>query len=93
MVSPAVHLVLASIPVPGDQAPAQGLARAIQLSVAPVFLLTGISALIGVPTNRLSRVMDRADHLGAVRSSPMSRRPASAPPPMASTSCGPGAAC
>jgi hypothetical protein len=30
-----------------------------------VFLLTGISALIGVLTNRLSRVMDRADHLGA----------------------------
>ncbi len=63
--SQAVHPFLSSIPVPGDQAPVQGLARAIQLSVAPVFLLTGISALIGVLTNRLSRVMDRADHLGA----------------------------
>ncbi|MCS5692389.1 DUF2721 domain-containing protein [Cyanobium sp. FGCU-6] len=55
----------AFIPVPGDQAPVQGLARAIQLSVAPVFLLTGVSALIGVLTHRLSRVMDRADQLVA----------------------------
>jgi len=56
--------LLASIPVPGDQAPVQGLARAIQLSVAPVFLLTGVSGLIGVLTNRLTRVLDRADQLG-----------------------------
>jgi len=46
-----------------DHAPVIGLARAIQLSVAPVFLLTGISGLLGVLTNRLSRVIDRARSL------------------------------
>ena len=34
--------------------------HAIQLSVAPVFLLTAIGALLGVLTNRLGRVIDRA---------------------------------
>lgn len=32
----------------------------IQLSVAPVFLLTGVAAMLGVLTNRLSRIIDRA---------------------------------
>ncbi len=36
-----------------------GLARAIQLSVAPVFLLTGISGLLNLFTGRLSRIIDR----------------------------------
>jgi hypothetical protein len=36
------------------------IAHAIQLAVAPVFLLTGISALLGVMTNRLARIIDRA---------------------------------
>ena len=35
------------------------IARAIQLAVAPVFLLTGIAALLGVMANRLSRIIDR----------------------------------
>lgn len=35
------------------------LAKAIQLSVAPVFLLTGISSLLSLFTTRLSRIMDR----------------------------------
>lgn len=34
--------------------------QAIQLAVAPVFLLTGISGLLSVMTNRLGRVIDRA---------------------------------
>lgn len=34
--------------------------HAIQLSVAPVFLLTAIGAFLGVLTNRLARVIDRA---------------------------------
>lgn len=34
--------------------------RAIQLSVAPVFLLSGIGAMLAVMTNRLARVVDRA---------------------------------
>lgn len=36
------------------------VAHAIQLSVAPVFLLTGIGAMLSVMTNRLARVIDRA---------------------------------
>jgi hypothetical protein len=37
-----------------------GLAKAIQLSVAPVFLLTAIAGVLGVISNRLARVLDRA---------------------------------
>ena len=36
------------------------IAHLIQLSVAPVFLLSGIGVLLGVLTNRLARVVDRA---------------------------------
>ena len=35
------------------------LAEIIQTAIAPVFLLAGISALLGVMTNRLTRVIDR----------------------------------
>lgn len=41
------------------------VAHAIQLSVAPVFLLTGIGAILSVLTNRLGRVIDRARILEA----------------------------
>jgi hypothetical protein len=34
--------------------------RAIQLALAPVFLLTGIAGLLNVMTNRLARIVDRA---------------------------------
>ena len=37
-----------------------GVAHSIQLSVAPVFLLSGIGVLLGVLTNRLARIVDRA---------------------------------
>ncbi len=37
-----------------------GVAHVIQLAVAPVFLLSGIGAMLAVMTNRLSRVIDRA---------------------------------
>ena len=40
------------------------VANAIQLSVAPVFLLTGIGAILAVMANRLSRVVDRHRALG-----------------------------
>ena len=43
-----------------------GLARAIKLSVAPVFLLTAIAGLLGVISNRLARVLDRAQRLQSV---------------------------
>jgi hypothetical protein len=36
------------------------ISRTIQLAVAPVFLLSGIGAMLAVMTNRLSRVIDRA---------------------------------
>jgi len=36
------------------------IAHAIQLAVTPVFLLSGIGVLLGVLTNRLARVVDRA---------------------------------
>lgn len=35
------------------------VAHVIQLSVGPVFLLTGIGAILAVLTNRLARVVDR----------------------------------
>lgn len=37
----------------------------IQLAIAPVFLLTGIASILGVLTNRLGRVIDRARKLEA----------------------------
>ena len=36
------------------------VAHAIQLAVAPVFLLSGIGAMLAVLTSRLSRIIDRA---------------------------------
>jgi hypothetical protein len=36
------------------------IAHAIQLAIAPVFLLTGIGSLLSVMTSRLARVIDRA---------------------------------
>jgi hypothetical protein len=39
------------------------IAHAIQLALAPVFLLSGIAGFLGVLANRLSRVVDRARNL------------------------------
>jgi hypothetical protein len=39
------------------------IAHAIQLALAPVFLLSGIAAFLGVLTNRLARLVDRARNL------------------------------
>jgi len=36
------------------------VAHAIQLAVAPVFLLSGVGAMLAVLTNRLSRIIDRS---------------------------------
>lgn len=41
------------------QGPFTDVARAIQLALAPVFLLTGIAGLLNVMTTRLSRIIDR----------------------------------
>ncbi|MDZ4812821.1 MAG: DUF2721 domain-containing protein, partial [Pseudomonadota bacterium] len=40
-----------------------GIAHAIQLALAPVFLLSAIGAMLAVMTNRLSRIVDRARSL------------------------------
>jgi len=37
--------------------------HAIQLAIAPVFLLSGIAALLGVMAGRLGRIVDRAQEL------------------------------
>ena len=39
------------------------IAHLVELSVAPVFLLAGIGALLNVVTARLGRVVDRARNL------------------------------
>jgi hypothetical protein len=41
------------------------VAHVIQQAVAPVFLLTGVGAILGVLTNRLSRIIDRFRKLDA----------------------------
>jgi hypothetical protein len=46
-----------------NQEPIATLAHVIQLSVAPVFLLTGIAGLLNVLAGRLARVIDRARHI------------------------------
>ena len=41
-------------------APALDIAHVIQQAVAPVFLLSGVAAMLNVLTSRLARVIDRA---------------------------------
>src|SRR3954469_11170356 len=48
--------------MPIEHAP-QLISHAIQLAIAPVFLLTGIASLLGVMATRLARVIDRARSL------------------------------
>jgi hypothetical protein len=43
-----------------DETGIAAVAHVIQLAVAPVFLLTGIGALLSVLTGRLGRIIDRA---------------------------------
>jgi hypothetical protein len=53
----------------GTETALAAVGHAIQLSVAPVFLLTAIGAMLGVLTNRLARVVDRARQFQAALSS------------------------
>lgn len=46
---------MASFPIDPDT-----VSHGIQLAVAPVFLLTAVSGLIGAVANRLARIIDRA---------------------------------
>jgi hypothetical protein len=43
--------------------PVTTIAHAIQLAVAPVFLLTGVASILSVLTNRLGRIIDRSRFL------------------------------
>lgn len=43
------------------------MSHAIQLAIAPVFLLTGIAGLLAVIANRLGRIIDRARSLEQLR--------------------------
>jgi hypothetical protein len=42
---------------------AEPISHAIQLAIAPVFLLTGIAGLLSVMANRLARVVDRTRYV------------------------------
>jgi uncharacterized protein DUF2721 len=42
------------------ESPVVAIGHVIQLAVAPVFLLTGVSGLLAVLINRLARIIDRA---------------------------------
>ena len=46
-----------------DTAVSPDVARAIQLALAPVLLLTGIATILNVMSGRLSRIIDRGRHL------------------------------
>ncbi|HTN51883.1 MAG TPA: DUF2721 domain-containing protein [Anaeromyxobacter sp.] len=46
--------------MPPEQLPIFSVARVIQLSVAPVFLLTALGTMLGVFSTRLGRIVDRA---------------------------------
>jgi hypothetical protein len=46
-----------------DAIPVSTIAHLIQLSIAPVFLLAGVGAILNVLANRLARVVDRVRHL------------------------------
>jgi len=52
------------------------IAKAIQLALAPVFLLTGIAGMLNVMTNRLSRIIDRVRQLTEGRNTPAPSPPA-----------------
>jgi hypothetical protein len=43
--------------------PITTIAHAIQLAVAPVFLVTGVASILSVLTNRLARIIDRSRFL------------------------------
>ena len=51
------------------------IAHAIQLALAPVFLLSGIWVFLGVLTNRLARIVDRARNLENELRHPEARDP------------------
>lgn len=58
-----------------------GIAHVIQLSIAPVFLLSAIGAMLAVMTNRLARIVDRARRSEARLAEADAARASGAPSP------------
>lgn len=56
-----------------DAATINNVVNAIQLSVAPVFLLTGIGAMLAVMANRLARIVDRFRVLVGLNKTPQAK--------------------
>ena len=50
------------------QTTTSALAHTIELSIAPVFLLSAVGVILGVLTNRLARIVDRARTLDPIAS-------------------------
>jgi len=57
-----------------NELPTTTIAHAIQLAVAPVFLLTGVASILSVLTNRLGRIIDRSRLLHGKLLSPEKER-------------------
>src|SRR5579862_1733504 len=47
------------------ESPISAIAHVIQLSIAPVFLISGVATLLSVLANRLGRIVDRAREIEA----------------------------
>ena len=60
-----------------QSSPIADIAHVIQLSVAPVFLISGIAALLSVLSGRLARLVDRARILEAAMAKSGEETPAS----------------
>jgi hypothetical protein len=77
------------------ESPVVDIAHIIQLAVAPVFMLSGIGAMLAVLTNRLARAVDRArklEDLLAASAPPDDRLTAAATPGTAPAATAPNAA-
>ncbi|GAC1623079.1 MAG: DUF2721 domain-containing protein [Nevskia sp.] len=61
----ARHRSLSGMTEMVDEPQIASIAHVIQLAVAPVFLLSGIGAILNVLSNRLSRIVDRARQMEA----------------------------
>jgi len=59
-----------------SSSPIADIARVIQLSVAPVFLISGIAALLSVLSGRLARLVDRGRVLEALAAAAAEGTPA-----------------
>jgi hypothetical protein len=53
------------MPLPAADVPLETAAHAVQLALTPVFLLSGLAALLSVFSTRLGRVADQADAVAA----------------------------